>query len=66
MKYTTYILYSKKHQKHYTGFTSGLSQRLLSHNALGKDWTSKYRPLELIYTKEFEKIRKTQLLLKNG
>ena len=27
--------------------------RLLSHNEFGKDWTSRYRPWVLIYTKEF-------------
>ena len=54
MIYTVYILYSSNHQKHYTGFTSNLSERLLSHNELGKDWTAKYRPWKLIFTKEFE------------
>jgi GIY-YIG catalytic domain len=28
-------------------------QRLLSHNELGKDWSAKYRPWQLIYSKEF-------------
>ncbi len=54
MKYTVYILYSKAYQKHYTGFTSNLEERLLSHNKQGKDWTSKYRPWEIIYRKEFK------------
>ncbi len=54
MLFTVYILYSADHQKHYTGFTSNLAQRLLSHNELGKDWTAKYRPWKLIFTKEFE------------
>ena len=53
MLYRVYTLYSKTHQKHYTGFTSNLEQRLLSHNELGKDWTAKYRPWQLIYYKEF-------------
>ncbi|HLV45756.1 MAG TPA: GIY-YIG nuclease family protein, partial [Flavobacterium sp.] len=35
MKITVYILFSDVHQKHYTGFTSNLEQRLLSHNQLG-------------------------------
>jgi putative endonuclease len=48
-----YVLFSGPHQKHYTGFTSNLADRLLSHQALGKDWTSKFRPWKLIYTKEF-------------
>ena len=53
LQFTVYLLYSATHQKHYTGFTSDLAQRLLSHNALGHDWTSKYRPWQIIYTKVF-------------
>jgi putative endonuclease len=53
MLYTVYILYSEKYQKHYTGFTSNLGQRLLSHYELGKDWTAKYRPWQMIYSREF-------------
>ena len=52
--FTVYVLYSPIHQKHYTGFTSNIEQRMLSHNQFGKDWTSKYRPWNLIYSKEFE------------
>ncbi len=55
MLYIVYILYSEKFNKHYTGFTSNLNARLLSHNELGHDWTAKYRPWKLIYTKEFAK-----------
>jgi putative endonuclease len=51
--YTCYALYSKKFNKHYYGYTSNLLNRFLSHNELGKDWTSKYRPWVLIHTKEF-------------
>ena len=54
MKYTVYILYSEKHNKHYTGFTSDLLTRFQSHNDFGKGWTARYRPWQLIYTKEFE------------
>ncbi|HEX5151847.1 MAG TPA: GIY-YIG nuclease family protein [Parafilimonas sp.] len=53
MIYHVYILYSEKHNKHYTGFTNDLSLRLKSHNEFGKGWTSKYRPWKLIYSKEF-------------
>ena len=53
MTYTVYILYSDIHHKHYTGFTSNFEQRLLSHNKRGKDWTCKFRPWRLIFTKEF-------------
>ena len=54
MKYTVYILWSEFCRKHYTGFTSNLEERLRSHNEYGKDWTSKYRPWNVIFTKEFE------------
>ncbi|MFT3700857.1 MAG: GIY-YIG nuclease family protein [Agriterribacter sp.] len=54
MIYTVYILYSHLHNKHYTGYTSNLAERLRSHNEYGKDWTAKYRPWKLIFTKEFE------------
>ena len=53
MLYTVYILYSQGYKKHYTGFTSNLEQRLLSHNKLGNEWTAKYRPWLLVYTKQF-------------
>jgi len=53
LQFTVYLLYSSTHQKHYTGFTSDLAQRILSHNVLGHDWTSKYRPWQIIYTKVF-------------
>ena len=57
MIYTVYILFSRDFDKHYTGFTSNMEQRILSHNALGNDWTAKYRPWTLLYTKVFnEKI----------
>ena len=53
MTYTVYILYSEKFNKHYTGFSSNVEERLNSHNNYGKDWTAKYRPWKRIYTKEF-------------
>ena len=48
MNFTVYILYSPTSQKHYTGFTSNLEERLLSHNYLGRGWTKKYRPWMLV------------------
>jgi putative endonuclease len=53
MIYTVYVLFSDNYNKHYTGFTSNLEQRLLSHNQPGKDWTQSFRPWRIIYTKEF-------------
>jgi len=54
MKYIVYILYSASSRKHYTGFTSDFNNRLVSHNELGKGWTSKFRPWKLIFQKEFD------------
>jgi len=54
MKFTVYILFSEQFSKHYTGSTSNIEQRLKSHYELGKDWTAKYRPWKLIYTRVFE------------
>ena len=54
MKFTAYILFSEKYNKHYTGFTSNLELRLRSHNEFGEDWTCKYRPWKLIYIREFD------------
>ena len=31
-----------------------MEERLTSHSYLGHDWTAKYRPWKLIYSKEFE------------
>ena len=53
MTYTVYILFSEKYNRHYTGYSSDLTARLLSHNQLGHGWTEKYRPWKLIYSKEF-------------
>ncbi len=53
--FTVYVLYSKSYDKIYTGFTSNLEQRLLSHNELGKKgWTIKFRPWQLIHTEVFQ------------
>jgi len=54
MKYTVYILYSDKHDKHYTGYSTDWATRLKSHNEFGHGWTSRYRPWRIIFTKEFE------------
>ncbi len=52
MFYAVYVLFSDNYNKHYTGFTTNLQQRLLSHNELGKDWTKSYRPWRVIHVKE--------------
>jgi len=55
MEYVVYILYSKKNDKIYIGFTTDLLNRFLSHNKLGKKgWTLQYRPWEVLYCEFFE------------
>ena len=54
MTFTVYILFSPKHDKHYTGFTSNLELRINSHNLFGKGWTAKFRPWKIIFVKEFD------------
>ncbi len=54
MTYTVYVLYSKKYDKIYIGYTSDLIKRFHSHNELGtKSYTVKYRPWEVVYTEVF-------------
>ncbi len=68
--FTVYVLYSVVHNKIYIGFTSNLSQRLLSHNELGtKGYTLKYRPWELLFKEEFptkKEALKREKALKSG
>jgi putative endonuclease len=59
MIYTVYILYSPSHQKIYIGYTPNLLNRMLSHNELGKDWTSNFRSWTVIYTEYFS-VKKRQ------
>ena len=54
MRYTVYVLYSEKSRKHYTGYTSDLEKRISSHNDFGRGWTTRYRPWNIIYTRQFE------------
>ena len=54
MSYTVYVLYSPKFEKIYIGYTSNLSQRLKSHNHLGKKgWTIKFRPWKVVFTEKY-------------
>ncbi len=53
-EFVVYILYSKKFNKNYTGFTSNLIERFKSHNVLAiKGHTIKFRPWEVIYVEFF-------------
>ena len=62
-KYYVYVLYSKEHDRYYTGSSADPQKRVLSHNdPRNKGWTSRYAPWELIYTQKFD--NKTDALKK--
>jgi putative endonuclease len=49
MTYYIYILYSKQHNKYYTGYTTSFETRLEQHNTSTKNtFTSKYRPWKIL------------------
>ena len=68
--FTVYVLYSETHDIHYTGYTSDLAERFLSHNHLStKGWAAKYRPWKIIHTEEYEskgEAMKRERWLKSG
>ncbi len=70
MVFTVYILYSAAFDKIYTGYTSNLEERFLSHNELGtKGWTIKFRPWKIVHTEFFERKEeaiKKEKYLKSG
>ena len=47
--YYTYVLYSKKDDNIYTGFTQDLNLRFDQHNKCWVESTKDMRPFELIY-----------------
>lgn len=53
MPYYLYILKSKSADKYYTGISANTYTRLEYHNTLEKGFTSRYRPWEIVFTKEF-------------
>jgi putative endonuclease len=54
MGYSLYILKSKVSDKYYTGISQNPEVRLKYHNILEKGFTSRYRPREILYTKQFD------------
>ena len=55
MSFVTYVLFSNNYTKIYIGYTSDLINRIKSHNHFGKnDYTSKFRPWEVVYVEFFE------------
>ena len=53
MKYFLYILYSKNYDRYYVGISNNPQRRLHFHNTVEKGFTSRYRPWEIVYAKEF-------------
>ena len=52
--FVVYVLYSRKFDKIYIGYTSDLISRFQSHNHLGKGWTKKFRPWTVEYLEFFD------------
>jgi putative endonuclease len=52
--FTVYILFSKKLNKYYIGFTSDLNARIIRHNQAGKSFTGKTNDWKIVYSEEFE------------
>jgi putative endonuclease len=53
MVYYLYILKSQTADKYYTGISHNPELRLQYHNTLEKGFTSRYRPWEIKFKKEF-------------
>ena len=53
MSWFLYILKSKVNEKFYVGISQNPERRLEYHNSIEKGFTSRYRPWEIIFTKEF-------------
>ncbi len=51
--YTTYVLESIEHGRHYVGATQDLQKRLERHNQGRSTWTKSFRPWKVIYQEHF-------------
>ncbi|MCD4794249.1 MAG: GIY-YIG nuclease family protein [Bacteroidales bacterium] len=54
MVYYCYILYSKKLDKYYIGYTENLEERLLKHNLNHKGYTGRTDDWGIVYFEEFD------------
>lgn len=54
MKWFLYILKSKVCEKYYAGISQDPERRLVFHNTVEKSFTSRYKPLEIVFIKECE------------
>ena len=53
MEYFLYILRSVPSQKYYIGSSGNPKRRLQFHNTIEQGFTARYRPWEIVFTKEF-------------
>ncbi len=51
--FTTYILYSKKLDKYYIGYTSDIDIRLIRHNQNSKGFTGRANDWKVVYATHF-------------
>jgi len=70
LEFVVYVLYSRKFNKTYTGYTSNLIERFKSHNYLGKKgFTLRYRPWMVVLVEPFvtkSEAQKRESFLKTG
>ena len=52
--YSVYIIYSRKIDKYYIGFSSDVNERLLKHNRKSNGFSSLGRPWILVHTEHFD------------
>ena len=68
--YYTYILFSSKLKKYYTGQTSDLNRRLVEHNRGKTSFMKSGKPWDLIYSKSFasrkEAVNYERIIKKRG
>ena len=48
--YFTYVLYSDKLKKYYTGYTKDIDKRIVHHNIGLNKWSKRGIPWELVYS----------------
>lgn len=54
MSYFLFRLKSQAAEKYYSGISANPELRLPYHNTFEKGFTSRYRPWEIVFTKEYE------------
>jgi putative endonuclease len=56
-----YVLKSKHSPKTYTGITADMSRRLLEHNSGYSEFSSRYKPWEVVYTEELLSMKEARV-----